>query len=75
MERMNIGEPSRAASRCASLAPIGGVMKMGCWFCDSPKYEPDSHACAKEHGKPGKEVKFWLGSIWPERDIPPFVKK
>jgi hypothetical protein len=44
-------------------------MKMGGGFCNPPEYEPDSHARAEEHGKPGEEVKFGFGSVRAQEDI------
>jgi hypothetical protein len=47
---------------------------MGRGFGNSPEYEPYAHACAKQHGKPGVERKFGLGSIRPKRNIAPSGK-
>ena len=61
-------EGESSGLRCPSLAH-GRVMKMGCRFCDPPKDEPDAHARAEEHGKPGEEVKFGFGSVRAQEDI------
>ena len=65
---------SQASGLRRSPFSNGWVMKMGRGFGDSPKHQTDAHAGAKQHGKPGQEVEFGLGSIWSERDVSPFGK-